>query len=95
MPELPEVETVCQGIKPALMGSKFLNVILNRSSLRWPLPIDMPKRLKFSLVKKVCRRGKYILIETDNLNTLIIHLGMTGRIIITKDELSQEDVCAF
>ena len=95
MPELPEVETVCQGIKPALVGSKFLDVILNRSNLRWPLPSDMPKRLKFSLVKKVSRRGKYILIETDNLNTLIIHLGMTGRIIITKDELYQEDVGAF
>ena len=95
MPELPEVETVCRGIKSEIIGCRFEKIHLNRLDLRWKLPLDMGEKLNGSVVDRVIRRGKYILIETDNLNTLIIHLGMTGRIIITKDEVSQEDVGAF
>ncbi len=95
MPELPEVETVCQGIKSSLLGSKFVDVILNRLDLRWPLPTDMKRRLNFSRIINVGRRGKFIIIETDNSSSLIVHLGMSGRIIIEKDGINQEDVGAF
>ncbi len=95
MPELPEVETVCQGIKSSILGAKFSLIKLYRPDLRWPLPKSMDKRLRSSKVVAVRRRGKYILISTDNDCTLIVHLGMSGRIIIAKEGHIKEEAGAF
>tara|TARA_B100001094_G_C18023371_1_gene716305 strand:- start:169 stop:1029 length:861 start_codon:yes stop_codon:yes gene_type:complete len=84
MPELPEVETVRRGIEPIMTGSEITEVKQFRADLRWPLPLNMPKRLIGAKVTAVGRRSKYILIHLNIEETLIIHLGMTGRILISE-----------
>ena len=95
MPELPEVETVCQGIRSEIIGCKYRKVQLNRADLRWKMPLDMGERLYGSVIDKVNRRGKYILIESSNSKTLLIHLGMSGRVIIKRGNCNQQESGAF
>ena len=79
MPELPEVETVCRGIRPHLEGKRFKQVTVRQSSLRWPVPADLPTLLKGQRVKSITRRAKYVLAELDE-GHLLVHLGMSGRL---------------
>jgi formamidopyrimidine-DNA glycosylase len=82
MPELPEVETVMTGLKPALEGHRFTHVETRRKDLRIPFPKDFAKRLTGRQVKKLWRRAKYIMAELDGGETLVIHLGMSGRMAV-------------
>ncbi|MBI1391709.1 MAG: bifunctional DNA-formamidopyrimidine glycosylase/DNA-(apurinic or apyrimidinic site) lyase [Alphaproteobacteria bacterium] len=79
MPELPEVETVRRGIAPAFEGATIAAVSLRRPDLRFPLPTDFARRLTGARVGRVWRRGKYICVDLDLGDTLIMHLGMSGR----------------
>ena len=81
MPELPEVETTMQGLKPCLEQNFVENVIIRQPQLRWPIPADLPKYLSKKRILKLSRRGKYILMHTDS-GTLILHLGMSGSLRI-------------
>ncbi len=83
MPELPEVETVCRGLAKSMTGEKLAGVETLRHNLRIPFPADL-KTIAGAKVKNIARRAKYILIELDNKKTLIIHLGMSGRLVIQK-----------
>ena len=83
MPELPEVETVCRGLAKALAGTRIISVDVRRPDLRFPLPKNLSARLKSRRIVKITRRAKYILIELDKDETLILHLGMSGRMVIT------------
>src|SRR6185312_6712143 len=78
MPELPEVETVMTGLKPALEGHRFARVETRRKDLRIPFPKDFAKRLTGRRVVRMWRRAKYIMADLDNGETLVIHLGMSG-----------------
>ncbi|HEY2068617.1 MAG TPA: bifunctional DNA-formamidopyrimidine glycosylase/DNA-(apurinic or apyrimidinic site) lyase [Rhizomicrobium sp.] len=82
MPELPEVETVMMGLKPALEGRRFTHVETRRDDLRVPFPKDFAKRLSGRKVKKLWRRAKYIMADLDDGETLVIHLGMSGRMSV-------------
>jgi formamidopyrimidine-DNA glycosylase len=82
MPELPEVETVCRGLEPALAGRCITAVRLNRPDLRFPFPSGLVTRLQGRKVSHVERRAKYILIHLDSGAILLSHLGMTGRFTI-------------
>lgn len=82
MPELPEVETVCRGLAGALMGQHLTKVETRRADLRVPFSPGFSARLTARRIKSVNRRAKYILVETDGPDTLVIHLGMSGRITI-------------
>ena len=82
MPELPEVETVRRGLIPELEGRQIVKAIQNRPDLRWPLPKHFAKRLTGCLVERIGRRGKYLLLDLDSRETLIVHLGMSGRFLI-------------
>jgi formamidopyrimidine-DNA glycosylase len=82
MPELPEVETVCSGLRPAMEGNIINKLELRRNDLRWPFPKDMTDRTNGRRVIGVRRRAKYILIDLSSDHTIIIHLGMSGRILI-------------
>jgi formamidopyrimidine-DNA glycosylase len=82
MPELPEVETVCRGLAPYLVGHVFTSVDQHRDSLRIPLPDNFPARLTGRRVTAVNRRAKYILIHLDDGAVMIAHLGMSGRMMI-------------
>ena len=89
MPELPEVETVRRGLLPAMEGAVILRADVNRADLRWPFPDRMAERLKGVRVEHLRRRSKYILADLSSGETLIIHLGMSGRILISGDPLGQ------
>jgi formamidopyrimidine-DNA glycosylase len=84
MPELPEVETVRMGLVPALEGQKFVHVEARRGDLRVPFPKDFAKRLTGRRVERLWRRAKYLLADLDNGETLVIHLGMSGRMAVHK-----------
>ena len=83
MPELPEVETVCRGLARAITGASITAVFQHRADLRIPFPKDLPKRLKGRVVQSIRRRAKYILIDLDQDEILLLHLGMSGRLLIS------------
>lgn len=82
MPELPEVETVRRGLQPVLEGAVIAAAVARRGDLRWKLPDDFARRLTGRRVLKLRRRAKYILADLDQGETLIMHLGMSGRFTI-------------
>ena len=79
MPELPEVETTVRGLRPVLDGQRITLVQLRRPDLRRPFPADLGQRLTGATVTGLSRRAKYGLIETDRGDTMVFHLGMSGR----------------
>ena len=82
MPELPEVETVCRGLKPDLEGRVLTSVTPRRLDLRFPLPADFADRLVGRSVIGIQRRAKFILVRLDDASSLVIHLGMSGRLVV-------------
>ena len=89
MPELPEVETVRRGLLPAMEGQVIKVADIRRPDLRWPFPENMAKRLTGTTVTHLRRRSKYILADLSSRETLIIHLGMSGRMLISGDATAQ------
>ncbi len=87
MPELPEVETVRRGLLPVLEGAVIVQAEVNRPDLRWPLPERMAERLTGKRVTALRRRSKYILADLDSGETLLVHLGMSGRMLISGAQL--------
>jgi formamidopyrimidine-DNA glycosylase len=83
MPELPEVETVRRGLLPAMEGHIITRAQVNRPDLRWPFPPRMAERLTGARVLSLRRRSKYILADLSTDETLLIHLGMSGRMLIS------------
>ena len=82
MPELPEVETVMRGLQLRLQGRRIVRATANRPDLRWPLPAGLEQRLTGSRVENFRRRGKYILMRLDAGHSVLLHLGMSGRIVL-------------
>ncbi|MEM8872450.1 MAG: bifunctional DNA-formamidopyrimidine glycosylase/DNA-(apurinic or apyrimidinic site) lyase [Pseudomonadota bacterium] len=82
MPELPEVETVRRGLEPVLAGKVIRAVDVRRPDLRWPFPDRMEQRLAGARILALRRRSKYILADLSTAETLIVHLGMTGRMLV-------------
>ena len=85
MPELPEVETVMRALRVRLEGRRILKADINRADLRWPIPPTLAHELEGARVTSFRRRGKYILMRLDAGRTVLIHLGMSGRMNITRD----------
>ena len=77
MPELPEVETTRRGIAPHVTGECITRVIVRNPDLRWPVTRRLANELTGQVVRRVNRRAKYLLLETD-AGTAILHLGMSG-----------------
>ncbi|WP_120631724.1 bifunctional DNA-formamidopyrimidine glycosylase/DNA-(apurinic or apyrimidinic site) lyase [Ruegeria sp. EL01] len=89
MPELPEVETVRRGLTPAMEGVAIEKADVNRPDLRWPFPERMAERLTGQRVDRLRRRSKYILADLSSGETLLVHLGMSGRMTVSGDPLGQ------
>ena len=89
MPELPEVETVKRGLTPAMEGAVIMRAAVNRPDLRWPFPERMAERLTGARVNSLRRRSKYILADLDTGETLLVHLGMSGRMTVSGDPLGR------
>ncbi|MEM7740279.1 MAG: bifunctional DNA-formamidopyrimidine glycosylase/DNA-(apurinic or apyrimidinic site) lyase [Pseudomonadota bacterium] len=82
MPELPEVETVRRGLAPAMTGSVITAVDQRRPDLRFPFPDNFAQRVTGATVQSVERRAKFLMFPLDSQETMIAHLGMTGRFSI-------------
>jgi formamidopyrimidine-DNA glycosylase len=90
MPELPEVETVARGLAP-LAGLRIAKVEQHRKNLRFPLPRDLASRLVGQHVTRISRRAKYLLLQLSGGETLLVHLGMSGRLVINSGERKKHD----
>ena len=90
MPELPEVETVCHGLRPVLEGRRLSRVAQRRPDLRFPFPPDLARRLEGRRILRIARRAKYILMHLEPAGAekdaeeevLLCHLGMSGRMTL-------------
>ena len=91
MPELPEVETTVRGLEKVLLGRELRRVEPRRAGLRRAFPAGLRQRLTGARVTKLGRRGKYGLIETDRGDTMVFHLGMSGKWRIAPNELGPHD----
>ena len=83
MPELPEVETVMRGLQQRLEGRTIVRATAHRPDLRWPLPEGLEQRLTGARVVSFRRRAKYILMRLDGGDSMLLHLGMSGRIVLS------------
>ena len=81
MPELPEVETIMRGLAARLVARRIIALDQRRPDLRFPLPQHLAERLVGRQVQGFRRRAKYILAELDDGHTLLLHLGMSGRLL--------------
>jgi len=85
MPELPEVETTRRGLAPFVVNQKIAAAIVRNRALRVPVPRALPAQLAGETIVGLGRRGKYLLF-TCGRGTLILHLGMSGRLwIVARD----------
>ena len=91
MPELPEVETTVRGLAKVLEGRRLTSVTPQRADLRRAIPEDLGQRLTGARVTGLSRRAKYGLIATDRGDTLIFHLGMSGRWRIDPADIGKHD----
>jgi formamidopyrimidine-DNA glycosylase len=86
MPELPEVETVMRGLQARLQGRTIRRATITRPDLRWTFPPGLSTRLTGARVLGFRRRAKYILMRLDGGESVLIHLGMSGRMALTQGQ---------
>jgi formamidopyrimidine-DNA glycosylase len=91
MPELPEVETTIRGLERVLKGHRIARVEARRPDLRRALPVGLGQRLTGARVTDLRRRAKYGLIDTDRGDTLVFHLGMSGRWRVDPTDVAKHD----
>lgn len=84
MPELPEVETVMRGMRVHLEGHTISRASTHHTGLRWPFPPDLARALSGRRIDGFARRGKYILITLSGGMVMMLHLGMSGRIVLSE-----------
>ncbi len=97
MPELPEVETTKAGISPVALQQTISKIVIRAPKLRWPIPTEIAKILPGQVVRAIERRAKYLLLKFDH-GTLIMHLGMSGRLRVFKEDVPPQkhdhvDIC--
>lgn len=81
MPELPEVETVMRGLAAVMEGHRITEVEQRRAGLRFPFPDNLVRRVEGRRVLSFRRRAKYMLMRLEGGESLLIHLGMSGRMV--------------
>jgi formamidopyrimidine-DNA glycosylase len=82
MPELPEVETVRRGLIPRMVGHRVVKLHQRRRDLRVPMPKRFAEQVEGRRIEAIDRRAKYLLFRLDGGQTLIVHLGMSGRMTL-------------
>lgn len=86
MPELAEVETVKSYLEKHIIGTKIIRYVQNRNNLRFPIDVKIKEKIESAEIVSVVRRAKYLLINLDNHHVIIIHLGMSGRLVVQSHE---------
>ena len=89
MPELPEVETSKKYLKQFLLNAKIINIQTHVSKLRWKINPDIKQIFNNTIILTIDRIGKYLLINTSNKKTLILHLGMSGYLSIKEENFKK------
>jgi formamidopyrimidine-DNA glycosylase len=89
VPELPEVETVMQGLMPVLVGAKVRRLEAMRPDLRFPLPENFASRVEGQTIERLERRAKYLIAVLSGGEALVMHLGMTGRFSVARGKSSE------
>ncbi len=94
MPELPEVETTRRGLAPAVEQRRIVRAVVRHRGLRQPVPRGLERRLAGARVRRLSRRGKYLLFDCEQADrqtgTLLVHLGMSGRLWLVDEAASPE-----
>ncbi|MCY4149977.1 MAG: bifunctional DNA-formamidopyrimidine glycosylase/DNA-(apurinic or apyrimidinic site) lyase [Gammaproteobacteria bacterium] len=92
MPELPEVTTTINGIRPYFQGAVIAGMAIRERRLRWPIRADLEQRLQGRKVIDIQRRAKYIVVILDR-GGLLMHLGMTGsfRVVTSQSRPEKHD----
>ena len=85
MPELPEVEVVRRSLQSFIKGLKIKKVTVFNKNLRYKIAENLPKSIKNRKIIFIKRRSKFLLIGLENNSTILIHLGMTGKIFVLKN----------
>jgi formamidopyrimidine-DNA glycosylase len=80
MPELPEVQTVVNTLRPKLLGGTITRVDLRRQDILTPQDVDLPVLLTGRTIADIDRRGKRIVFTLDTHERFYVHLGMSGRL---------------
>ena len=98
MPELPEVETVCRGLRDYILGKRISKYHQYRKDLRWIIPAGIKKKLEGSVIKELSRRGKFMLFKLNTDLIFLMHLGMSGKVLITepsKEKKNKKEMGTF
>jgi len=98
MPELPEVEVVCRGLLTSILNDKITSILVRCYNLRHKIPQNLNSVVENTKIIDITRRAKYILINLDNNIALIIHLGMTGNLVVhqhQRDSFNKHDHVIF
>lgn len=82
MPELPEVETIRRGVSPHVVGQRIARAVVRELRMRWPVPAEFAAQVRGRLIVSTSRRGKYLLLHLDSGDRVLIHLGMSGRLLV-------------
>src|ERR1044071_9430227 len=85
MPELPEVETVRRGLAPLVSDHRIVKATVRQPRLRWVIPKNFARYLQGRRIEDVGRRGKYLVFALDGGDRFLVHLGMTGRLLVLRD----------
>ncbi len=91
MPELPEVETVRRGLRIKIVGKKISLYQQFRKDLRWLIPPNIKEIIEGAIILSIDRKGKFLLINLNINYTLIIHLGMSGRLLVYDNSYSKKN----
>jgi formamidopyrimidine-DNA glycosylase len=89
VPELPEVETTRRGIAPHLLGRRIEKLVVHQRRLRWPVSRALPEWAQGQIVQSVRRRAKYLVIQLER-GYLLLHLGMSGSVLILPESTARE-----
>lgn len=84
MPELPEVETTCRGIRPFMEGQRLMAWHVREPRLRWPINMGWPEQVAGQRIQQITRRSKYIVVHLEQ-GQLLAHLGMSGQFRVLPD----------
>jgi formamidopyrimidine-DNA glycosylase len=95
LPELPEVETIKRALALRLTGRRFARTVQRRADLRWPLPADLPTRLEGRRIEAFSRRAKYIQVFLDDGQVILLHMGMSGRLVFDGPALGAHEHLTF
>ena len=85
MPELPEVETIREGLEKRVKGKRIEKVLIkNEKSIKLPSPAQFVSRIEGKVISEIKRRGKYLILKLDSKDNLVIHLKLTGRLLYSQ-----------